>query len=163
MPASPVLRHLREAHCVPALEATTPEEAIAEVSRAFVASKAIGEAARKALVKNVLEREAKATTGIGNGIALPHPTAPEDVKGCVKDVLVGVGVSPGGIPFHAVDGAPVHAVFLVAAPSAEQYLAVARLVAGLARDRNWPRLLRKCATAREIHELVEEAWQGARG
>lgn len=150
------------AHCVPGLQARTPAEAVVEISRAFVASKALGEAARKSLVKNVLEREAQASTGIGNGVALPHPTAPGDVKRCVKELLVGVGVSTAGIPFLAVDGAPVHTVFLVAAPSTEEYLRVARLVAGLARDPNWPRLLRRCTTAAQIVDLVQQAWQGAR-
>ena len=163
MPATQPIRHVRESHCLPALEGRTPEAAITEISQTFVASGQLTEAARKALVKAVLQREERGTTGIGNGIALPHPTAPEDVSGHVRELVIGVGLSGAGIAFDAVDGAPVHAVFLVAAPDAQAYLGVARRVAGLARDRRWPKLLKQCKTSREILELLEEAWEGGPG
>ncbi len=115
------------------------------------------------LLASVLKREDAGTTGIGNGVALPHPQAPEDVRSHVREPLVAVGVSPRGIGFQAVDGAPVHAVFLVAAGDSQAYLSIARRVAGLARDRRWPKLLRQCRTAKEIRELVEEAWEGQAG
>lgn len=163
MPAASSNRLLRESHCVPALKATSREDAVLELSQCFVESGCLSEEGRKALLASVLKREDAGTTGIGNGVALPHPVAPEDVKAHVREVLVAVGISPGGIGFAAVDGAPVHAVFLVAAGDAQEYLSVARRVAGLARDRRWPKLLRQCRTAREIRELVEEAWEGQRG
>jgi mannitol/fructose-specific phosphotransferase system IIA component (Ntr-type) len=163
MPATHLSRHVRDAHCLATLVGRTPEAVVTEISQAFVTSGAISEPVRKSLVKTVLQREGRATTGIGNGVALPHPTAPEDVRGQLTELLVGVGISQAGIPFQDVDGAPVHAVFLVASPDPQEYLAVARLVAGLARDRNWPRLIKQCKTSREIRELVEEAWAGVGG
>lgn len=163
MRTSHLSRHVREAHCLPVLAGTTRETAIVEISQSFVASGSLTEGGRRALVKSVMQREERGTTGIGNGVALPHPTAPEDIRGEVGEVLVGVGISARGVPFEAVDGAPVHAVFLVAAPDAQEYLGVARLVAGLARDRRWPKLLRQCRSAREIRELIEEAWEGIAG
>jgi mannitol/fructose-specific phosphotransferase system IIA component (Ntr-type) len=134
-----------------------------EISQAFVDSGALQEAGRDALLRSVMQREARGTTGIGNGVALPHPTLPEDLRGHLSDVLVGVGISARGVDFQAVDGGPVHAVFLVAAPDPHEYLGVARLVAGLARDRRWPKLLKQCKAAREIRELIEEAWEGLKG
>jgi mannitol/fructose-specific phosphotransferase system IIA component (Ntr-type) len=107
-----------------------------------------------------MRREDVGTTGIGNGIALPHPQAPEDVSGFLSDVLVGVGLSPAGVDFAAVDAAPVHAVFLVASPDPKEYLQVAKRIAALARDRLWPKLLRQCRTPKAMRELLEEAWEG---
>lgn len=163
MPAASSNRLLRETHCVPTLKASSREDAVFELSQRFVDSGCLSEEGRKVLLASVLKREDAGTTGIGNGVALPHPVAPEDVKGHVREALMAVGISPGGIGFAAVDGAPVHAVFLVAASDPQEYLTVARRVAGLARDRRWPKLLRQCRTAREIRELVEEAWEGQRG
>jgi mannitol/fructose-specific phosphotransferase system IIA component (Ntr-type) len=163
VPSANVSRHVRESHCVAALKGTTREAVILELSQVFVDSGALKEAGRKLLMESVLEREAAGTTGIGNGVALPHPKAPEDVRGHATEALVAVGVVPHGVDFSAVDGAPVHAVFLVASPDPQEYLGLARRVAGLARDRNWPKLLKKCRTPREIRELVEEAWEGLRG
>ena len=163
VPSANVSRHVREAHCVAALKGATREAVILELSQVFVDSGVLNEAGRKALIESVLKREDAGTTGIGNGVALPHPRVPEDVRGHVTEALVAVGVVPRGVDFSAVDGAPVHAVFLVASSDPQEYLGLARRVAGLARDRNWPKLLRQCRTAREIRELVEEAWEGIRG
>jgi mannitol/fructose-specific phosphotransferase system IIA component (Ntr-type) len=163
MPATNAIRHVREAHCLPALAGATREDVILEISQAFVDSGVLAEAGRKALLQSVMQREDRGTTGIGNGVALPHPQSPDDVRGHVSDVLVGVGLSARGVDFAAVDGGRVHAVFLVATPDAQEYLRVARSVAGLARDRNWPKLLKQCRSPREIRELIEEAWEGLRG
>ena len=163
MTAANLTRFVREAHCLVALEGTTREAVILEVAQAFVASGALTAGGRKALVASAMARETVGTTGIGNGVALPHPRSPDDVRGHVNEDLVGVGISTAGVDFNAVDGARVHAVFLVAAVDPQEYLLVARRVAALARDRNWPKLLRQCRTPREVRELVEEAWEGAGG
>lgn len=158
MPAASSNRLVREVHCVAALAGRTREDAVLELSQRFVDSGALDEAGRQVLLESVLRREDAGTTGIGNGVALPHPKAPEDVRGHVGEPLVAVGLSAEGIDFAAVDGGRVHAVFLVAAPDSPSYLAIARRVAGLARDRRWPKLLKQCRTPKDIRELVEEAW-----
>jgi mannitol/fructose-specific phosphotransferase system IIA component (Ntr-type) len=163
MPATNATRHVREAHCLAALAGATREDVILEISQTFVDSGALSEAGRTALLQSVMRREDRGTTGIGNGVALPHPQSPDDVRGHVSDALVGVGVSTAGVEFAAVDGGRVHAVFLVATPDPQEYLGLARRVAGLARDRNWPKLLKQCRSPREIRELIEEAWEGLGG
>ena len=163
MPAANLTRHVREAHCLVALKGTSREEVVLELSQLFVDSGALGDAGRKALVESVLRREDAGTTGIGNGVALPHPKAPEDLRAHSNEAVVAVGVSPRGVNFTAVDGAPVHVVFLVASPDPVEYLGLARRVAAFARDRNWPKLMRQCRTPREMRELIEEAWEGLGG
>ena len=163
MPAANPTRYVRDAHCLVALKGTTREEVVLELSQLLVDSGALGEPVRKVLVESVLRREDAGTTGIGNGVALPHPKAPEDLRAHAGEALVAVGVSPRGVDFAAVDGAPVHAVFLVASSDPAEYLGLARRVAAFARDRNWPKLIRQCRTPREMRELIEEAWEGLRG
>jgi mannitol/fructose-specific phosphotransferase system IIA component (Ntr-type) len=103
-------------------------------------------------------REGKGTTGIGNGVALPHQGSPEAVRDYLDEMLVAVGIHSDGVDFAAVDGAPVPILFLVGAPDGPEYLQLARRVAALARDKRWTKHLRQCRTPRELRETIEEAW-----
>jgi mannitol/fructose-specific phosphotransferase system IIA component (Ntr-type) len=154
--------HVREEHCLPRLEGSSREEVILELSRSFVASGTVSEAQRKALVKTVMEREDKGTTGIGNGVALPHQNRPEDVREFLDGPLVAVGIHADGVDFAAIDGAPVHVVFLVASPDPVEYLKIAKRIAAVARDRRWPKLLRQSTSAKALRDALEEAWEELR-
>ena len=66
---------------------------------------------RDALLKAVREREAKLSTGIGLGIAVPHARIES-----VTEFVVVVGRHPKGIEFGSIDGKPVHIVVLIAGP-----------------------------------------------
>jgi mannitol/fructose-specific phosphotransferase system IIA component (Ntr-type) len=156
--ATKILRHLREEHCLPVLAGETKEEVILELAGQFVASGALTEEERLAVIANVMQREDKGTTGIGGGIALPHQTRPEEVKQIVSETLIAVGLHPTGVDFTSVDGLPVHVVFLVVSPDGAEYLEVARRIAGLARDKRWTKLLRQSKTAKAVRETLEDAW-----
>ena len=79
MPATKIIDHVLTKHCIPALEAETREDAIMELADAFVSSGTLTEEERDRLVVSVVEREEAATTGVGNGVALPHPKTTDDV------------------------------------------------------------------------------------
>ena len=61
------------------------------------------------LLKKVIEREKLKSTGIGRGIGVPHAQTP-----AVTDVVACLGISPQGLEFSAIDGKPVHLIFLIA-------------------------------------------------
>jgi len=82
------------------------------------------------------EREAMLSTGIGNGVAIPHPR--HAARGLFPQPMVVVARSPGGIDWRAVDGQPVHFVFLLASPSDSTHL---RLLARLSRLLSTPQFL----------------------
>ncbi len=67
-------------------------------------------------VKAVYERENLGSTGIGEGIAIPH--AKFDF---IEDPLVAIGVSKDGVNFEAIDNLPVHIVILILGPSDEDH------------------------------------------
>ncbi len=64
------------------------------------------------LTRRLMEREKLGCTGLGNGIAIPHCK----LAG-LESVLLAVGVSRGGVDFHALDGKPVRLIFLVLSPA----------------------------------------------
>ena len=67
-----------------------------------------------AYLQGVFAREEEGTTGIGEGIAIPH---------CKSDAVSAPGLAamvvPQGVEYDALDGEPVHIIFLIAAPNTE--------------------------------------------
>jgi PTS system nitrogen regulatory IIA component len=64
------------------------------------------------LFQRLWEREQLGSTGIGNGVAIPHCKLPG-----LREGVVAVGRVPEGVDFQAVDGRPVKVFFLVISPS----------------------------------------------
>jgi PTS system nitrogen regulatory IIA component len=65
------------------------------------------------LMKVLLERERLGSTGIGDGIAIPHGKLKD-----IDDLVLSFGRSIEGIDFESMDGKPVHLFFLLVAPEA---------------------------------------------
>jgi mannitol/fructose-specific phosphotransferase system IIA component (Ntr-type) len=162
MPAIKIIDHVRDEHCVPRLEGDTREAVIMELAESFVASGAINEEERDRLLVSVIEREEAATTGVGNGVALPHPKTTDDVT-FLDNVLIAVGLRGEGVDFRATDGEPVYVVFLVASPSNLEYLEVAKRIAALARagtqPEKWRRVLKQSRTPAAVREALQDAWE----
>jgi PTS system fructose-specific IIC component len=155
MPASEITEHFHEAHCLPKLQGETKEEVITELIEAFVNSGVLGEAEAPELFGEILAREEEATTGVGMGVALPHVRR-SDV---VEATHIAVGLHAAGVEWQAVDGGPVHIVFLIASPDPEEYLAVAGRIMKAARDNTEMKALLRQTTAKKIHKFLEESWR----
>ena len=162
MPVTKIIDHVREDHCLPALTGETREEVIEELAELLVGSGALTEEERDVLLESVREREAAATTGVGNGVALPHPKGVQDVA-FLDTVQIAVGLRPSGIDFRATDGEPVYIVFLVASPDNLAYLEVAKRIAALAKagsqQDKWRRVIRRCTTPAAMREALQDAWE----
>jgi mannitol/fructose-specific phosphotransferase system IIA component (Ntr-type) len=83
---------------------------------------------RSKLVTDFVNREKKATTGIGNGIAIPHIRSLQ-----AKDLTLAFGRSTKGYDFDALDNEPVHLFFAMAAPPYDDslYLKVFKSLANM--------------------------------
>src|ERR1041385_2202540 len=88
--------------------------------------------ARQTLLRALHEREQLHSTGIGDGVALPH--ARNALVGLVDHPVVVFGRSAQGIPFSAIDGAPAKLFFLLVAPTVTQHLAVLARISRLLRE-----------------------------
>lgn len=84
-------------------------------------------------VRRLLDvREAKGSTGVGHGVAMPHARCDE-----MDSLRMAYGRHPDGLDWEASDGQPVRHVFLILAPPihvSNQYLQVMGEVARLVRD-----------------------------
>ena len=106
------------------------------------------------LIKKVLEeREKLGSTGIGEGVAIPHGK----VNG-LRKVLVAVGRSAKGVEFDSDDGKPVHLFFLIVAPknSVSIHLTLLARINTIARIAEFREKLKKAQSAREFMQYLDE-------
>ena len=103
----------------------------------------------------VLEaREAMGSTGIGDGIAIPHVRNPILLH--VKRPFVSLFLLEHPVDFGAIDGKPVHALFVVVAPSVPVHLRVLAQLGHVLRDADLRALLAERASADRILGRVRE-------
>jgi mannitol/fructose-specific phosphotransferase system IIA component (Ntr-type) len=106
------------------------------------------------LLRLLRRREEHGSTGVGRGLAIPHCRSTE-----VQRVRLAFGRSAQGVNYQALDGAPVHAFFLIVAPPAEtvpQYLPILGKIASLGREPDLQDRIRKLQNAEELFKLLEE-------
>ena len=112
-------------------------------------------ATRDTLLRALHEREQLHSTGIGDGIALPH--ARNALVGLVDQPVIVFGRHSIGIPYGAIDGKPAQLFFLLVAPTVTQHLGI---LARLGRVLNNPLLrqaLLNVTRAERALELIKDA------
>jgi len=105
------------------------------------------------IVAALVERERLATTGIGDGVAIPH--AKSDRLTQIRGAL---GISRTGIPFDAVDGKPVHIFVALLAPQgvAGEHLKALARISKLVREPDFRNRLMTTQNAQELYDAIVE-------
>lgn len=104
--------------------------------------------------RGVYAREEESTTGIGEGIAIPH---------CKSDAVKSPGLAamvvPGGVDFDSLDGEKVDLIFLIAAPNSEDnvHLDVLSKLSTLLLDEDFTTGLRNAGTVEEFLNVIDTA------
>ena len=108
---------------------------------------------KDSLVSSLLEREALGSTGIGQGIAIPHAKSP-----IAKKLVVAFGLSRNGINFDALDGEPVYICFLLVAPpgSAGPHLKALARISRLLKSKIFRSSLKNAKDEKEILEIIKK-------
>ncbi len=107
----------------------------------------------KAFKEAIFAREAQSTTGVGDGIAIPHAKT-----AAVKTPAVAFGRSKSGIDYDALDGKPSHLFFMIAAPEGANNThleALARLSTML-MDASFRSQIESASTAQEVIEIIRQ-------
>ena len=140
---------LRRKAIIEDLQAVTKEAVLEEMAAAL--SDRAGKRAQ--MVSVLMAREELGSTGIGDGIAIPHGKIPE-----LDELIVSCGRSKKGIDFNARDGKPVHFFFLLLAPenSAGQHLKVLAMISRLSRNKVFRKKLMEAGSTTELYELIVE-------
>jgi len=111
--------------------------------------------ARQTLLRALHEREQLHSTGIGDGVALPH--ARNALVGLVGEPVIVFGRHAQGIPYGAIDGVPANLFFLVIAPTVTQHLAALARISRLMRDPKLRKNLLAADSAKTIQSQIREA------
>ncbi len=109
---------------------------------------------REAYREEVYRREEESTTGIGEGIAIPHGKGSFVTKPGLAAMVV-----KNGVDFDSLDGEPVHLIFLIAAPNTEDnvHLDVLSKLSMLLMDENFAANLKNASTVEEFLRIVDAA------
>jgi len=142
---------IKKDYIIEELKATSKRAVLAELSE--ILSRDAEGLPPGAMVEVLLEREKLGSTGIGDGIAIPH--------GKLKNLdrlMISFGRSRQGIDFDAIDGKPVHLFFLLMAPesSTGQHLKALAKISRMLKDPEFRNDLMAATSAEEIYRKIAE-------
>ena len=109
---------------------------------------------RAALLDQLLDRERMASTGLGGGVALPHPRTPS--SDFVVEPTVVIAMLAGPVDWNALDAAPVRTAILLLSPSPQLHLQVLSRLAFVLRDEGFQKLLAGRGEADAVRRRVAE-------
>ncbi len=110
------------------------------------------------VIKAILKRESLSSTGIGDGVAIPHAKHPS------VDRLVGtVALAPKGVPFDSVDNDPVFVLVMLISPQERpsEHLRALEGVSRCLKDKAFVLALRQATSPQQIWELICNHDRGA--
>lgn len=104
-------------------------------------------------VQVLLERERLGSTGIGDGIAIPHGKLKE-----IQGIVCSFGRTKAGIDFQSIDEKPAHLFFVLLAPedSASEHLQALARLSRLLKDDQLRRRLIEVNSKEEIYRIIAE-------
>ena len=144
--------------CALKLKGTTQADVFEELVDQLIKGKVIGKDLREPALQALREREALASTGVGQNVAIPHVKLPG-----IDEVAVGLSVHPEGVEWSSLDGDPVHIFFTVLRPERpgdrfdpERHLDMMRWISALGREPDFRRFARAATTRTELVELLKE-------
>ena len=140
---------LSQNHIISDLKAKDKKGVLAELVDVIVSSDSTLD--KNSLVKVLLERERLGSTGIGDGVAIPHGK----FQGLNRPII-SFGRSRKGLDFDAMDGEAVFLFFLLVAPedSASIHLKALARIAKIIKSRSFRDILMQAPTSEEIYQAI---------
>ena len=147
---------LRRDAVIYSMKARDKRGALRELVEALARVGAVRQEDVPAIVAALMKRENLGSTGIGRGMAVPHAR----FEG-VKSLVGALGRSEEGIEFNALDGQPVHVLFLMLSSPADsaRHLQALERVARLLKDETYCRFLKQARDLEDLLDLIDEADQ----
>ena len=133
------------------IESKNKKDAIKELVEVLVKSGKVKD--KKKMIQTLMEREELGSTGIGQGIAIPHGKSDT-----VSDLAAAFGVSADGVSFDSLDGEPVNIFFLLVAPegAAGAHLKDLARISSLLKDKYFRKSLLSAQSPEEVIKIIQE-------
>ena len=144
-----IVEFLRPDCVIHDLSGQTGPAVLAELCRPLVQSQKVD---AQRLLETLLEREKLGSTGIGEGVAIPHGKVPG-----LPGLVASFGRSVPGVDFRAIDGRPTHLFFTLFAPenSAGAHLKALARISRIFKNAAFRDAIMKAADAAEVYRLIE--------
>ena len=139
---------------LPDMHVTSKEMAIRKMVESLKSSGSIGHGDQESIVAAILKREELGSTGIGNGVAVPHTKHPS-----VDRLIATVALAKEGVDFASLDGEAVYILFLLISPPDRpgDHLRGLENISRHLRNQNFCNFLRQAKSREEVIELLHEA------
>jgi nitrogen PTS system EIIA component len=133
------------------LESKTKKDVIKELVELLVQTGKVKD--KKKMTQILIEREDLGSTGIGQGIAIPHGKSDT-----VNELTAAFGLSPEGVAFDSLDGEPVNIFFLLVAPegAAGAHLKALARISSLLKDKYFRKSLISSKTPADVIKVIQE-------
>ena len=135
------------------LQETKKREHIREMTEILVDAGKLDKEKTNEVTEELMKREILGSTGIGEGVAIPH------VRTSLVDSMIGaLGVSSKGVEFNALDGRPVHISFLLLTPEGErhQHLKALSSISLFLRDQYYRDDLMAAKNRKEAYKVIKK-------
>lgn len=135
------------------LEAKDKKGIINELVDLLIKAQALRPKDKDGIVKALIERESLGSTGIGQGIGIPHGKSE-----AVKELVAAFGISKRGIDFESLDGDPAKIFFLLIAPqeSTGPHLKALARISRLLKDKYFREILMSARDEKEIIKIIND-------
>ena len=134
------------------LESTDKEGVVRELVGLLIAAGGI-KSKKEDIIKILMARESLGSTGIGQGVGIPHGKSPN-----IKSLVAAFGLSKDGVDFESLDGESTHIFFLLLAPedSAGPHLKALARISRLLKDKYVRETLKKAQSEKEIIKIITD-------
>lgn len=134
---------------IPELKAKDKKEVLEELAEPIASHEPSMD--KSSLVRILLERERLGSTGIGDGVAIPHGK----FHG-VSQPIISFGRSRKGLDFESMDGQPAYLFFLLVAPenSASVHLKALAKIAKILKNSSFRKVLMEAPTRKELYQTI---------
>ena len=136
------------------MQVTNKEGAIRGLVSALKAAGIVPAESEDSIVAAILKREELGSTGIGNGVAVPHT---KHVS--VSKLVAAIALTRDGVDFQSLDGGQVHILFLLVSPPDRpgDHLRGLENISRHLRNQNFCNFLRQAKTKEDVITLLNEA------
>ena len=134
------------------LESTDKEGVVRELVGLLIAAGGI-KIKKEDIIKILMARESLGSTGIGQGVGIPHGKSPN-----IKSLVAAFGLSKDGVDFESLDGESTHIFLLLLAPedSAGPHLKALARISRLLKDKYVRETLKKAQSEKEIIKIITD-------
>jgi len=141
----------RKEYIVEGLKSKSKRDVLAELSGVFLRDDV--KYSHEEMVNTLLEREKLGSTGIGDGVAIPHGKLAN-----LEELIVSFGRSREGVEFDAMDGRPAHIFFLLMAPedTTGKHLKALAKISKMLKDSAFRKKLLEAKSKDELYTIITD-------